>query len=162
MRESLTGDWVAAIEAEEFAEKMSTQYPEAWEEWCRAFAVQHITVELARYERRQRSRALSPASIFAAAAEGGDGEVLSLFRVTFSIDDTNTRRPFGQMDGSDCRYVADDYRQSSRRALFMAAFLDAVAKRVKAKTVAEVLTEAQCRKMLQSLGGNGDELGVAA
>lgn len=159
-REALTGDFVAAAEAERFARKMRDEHPRQWSTWCHAIAVQHVTVELARMERRQRRRALTSSRLIAANLV--DVDALALFRVTFTVDEVNTRRPFGRMTAVDCRFAADSYRGTARQALMMAAFLDAVAKQIKTRTVEEVLTEDECRRLLVSLGGNGHELDEAA
>ena len=105
---------------------------------------------------RSRRRGCSP------SRPSADIEALGLFRITFTVDDLNTRRPFGQMTAKDCRYAASAYQRRGNQALMMAAFLEAVAKRIKRRTVERALTKQQIRHILVSLGGNGDELSHAA
>ena len=50
-RDEVTGDFVAAIAAEQFAERMKSEHSRDWKEWCESVALQHLTIELVRYER---------------------------------------------------------------------------------------------------------------
>jgi hypothetical protein len=137
---------------------MRAEHPREWRAWADIAAVQHLAIELTRYERRQRARALSPARAFTEAIESGDVSALELFKFTFRIDGLNTRRPLGEMTARDCRYVSASYRRSGDRALLTSALFDAIAKRIKArKTVEQTMTEEQVCDLIASLGG-GDAL----
>lgn len=157
-RDQIAGDFVPALEAERFLKLMQDEYPGELAEWFQVRAVQFVADELTTMLRRERAiaRRRSGARAFAAAVEAheaGDSEPLGLFRTVHVIGDDNVRRPVADMTGPDHRYVAGQYRSEGNRALMLEAFHLAVAKKVGKRRTADVLTEDEYERMLNSITG---------
>ena len=151
LRLSLDGDFVPAIVAQEFVDEMAREHPEELMSWLSGRAVQFCTVMLSRRLRQERLQwdRRSGARGFAESAKSDD--VSPFLVVTYEIDAEHTRRPLGQMTAADHMFVAARYRESGNRALMLAAFHEAVARKVGSKTTAEALTEEQYERMSRRL-----------
>lgn len=150
-RATIEGDYVASVEANRFLQMMRAEHPEELDEWLEANAATFIARSLSRMERRARE--VTRAHAFAAAVDSGDEQRLSLFRQTFVIDDSNTRRPMGDMRGADCSFVADAYERSGLTDLAIASFWRALAAKAGDKPVSSVISEADCERLLGSFMG---------
>lgn len=150
------GDFVPSLLASQIADQLRATDPGFLADWLDERASNVLLIEIDRILRSDRTKARSRygARAFAAAAATGDVVTLSAFtHVRFVVDDKNTRRALGDMTAADHLYVADKYEASGNRQLMLAAFHRAVAKRVGRKTTAEAMTEAQFRKLEDSILG---------
>lgn len=155
-REGLEMDYIAAVEAERFLSWMRKTHPAELEEWMTSRAVQFITVEFSRQERQDRAIALRQASrrAFATAAEmftaTGDSDAVTLFAAPFVVSVDERRRPLADMTAEDCRFAGRRYVLHGRRYLAIGAFFAALSKKVGTKTVAAVMSEAECERLFAS------------
>ncbi len=157
--DGLDGDFVAAVEANRFVERMEAEHPDELREWMRANAVRLVTQSLAELDQRDRTAALRHAGrrAFANVAERierGEVAARNLLAVRFVVDDDDTRRPLGEMTRADCYFAADAYRDQSRRAAMREAFLRECGKRAGQKRVAEALGEAAVERLWRNLIGD--------
>lgn len=149
-RAELHSDFVPAIEAGRFVEMMEGSFPDELAEWMRTHAVRVCTAELTallRAERRRASRRRG-ARTFAEAEAAGD---VSVFATVYEIDPDHTRRPVAEMTGADHLYVAESYEVSGNRALMLAEFHRAVARRIGDQRTTDVLTETEYRRLYDSI-----------
>jgi hypothetical protein len=153
--DAIDGDFVAAILADKLvANAEATEL----NEWLHEHAVAFVTARIKERCASRRSSALrrAPARRFgkaAAAAESGDLEPISHFRVVYVVDDTDTRRSVGDMTGADHTFVASRYEQRGNRQLMLGAFHRSVAKKVGKRRTADVFTEEQYDALLRSITG---------
>lgn len=144
-RQTITGDFVPLIEAEQFHKLMAVEHPDELAEWVQAKTVQFIADSLTAMLRAERTvaRRRAGARAFDEAAEAfesGDTDALASFRVVYVVNDDNTRRPVADMTGADHRYVAGQYEAEGKRALMLKAFHNAVAKKVGMRRTGDVFT----------------------
>ena len=146
-RRSLDGDFVAAVEAQRFIERMEAEHPDVLAAWMQAKAVEFATVAIGRGERQERRRTFEGAKrrTFAIAAESSDPGKLELFRLPFVIDAEKTRRPLAEMSGRDCGFVAGKYEVTGRHDLAIAAFFRALEQKAGRKKVKSVILGAGVR-----------------
>lgn len=151
-REGLTGDFVAALEAQQFVTMMQAEHPEELEAWMHTRVIQFVTESLTHQERGQRARLVRGAR-FSRAFGDGDTTELSLFRLSWPINDEDVRRPLGQMRRPDLMFVAGHYERDGNQKMAMAAFMRALAKKAGARPVGEVMSEEKCSALLHSFVG---------
>lgn len=148
-------DWVPAIVA---AKLVVSVDPDLLDGWLHAIAEHALTDVITKRERSQRATARTRAGskAFAEARdalENGDQAALSMFAVTFAVDEDNTRRRVADMTGKDHLFVAADYERDAKPLLMEAAFHKAVAKKVGSKRTADVFSEAKYDELYRSITG---------
>lgn len=151
-REILTGDFVAALEAERFVAHMEAHAPAELQEWLRTHAVTFATLALSERLRRERMTVYrrAGARAFAAAEAAGD---VSAFTNVHTINADNLRRPVADMTGADHLFVAGSYSRQGKRVLLLAEFHRAVARRVGDQRTAAVMTEDEYLRLMKSILG---------
>lgn len=149
------GDVIAPVLAEKLHARLLESDPELLDGWLRASAVHFLTMAIGARDRSERAivRRRSEARRFDKAAREGDVETLSTFAVRLVVDEDNTRRPIGDMTGSDHLFVAGEYGRSAQTAAMLQAFHKAVARKVGKRRTAEVFSEAQYEAMFRSVTG---------
>jgi hypothetical protein len=151
--------WVPAVVAAKLAAELEERDPDLLEGWLRAMAAPLLTSQITLRERARRTvaRHRAQARGFREAAEragAGDLESLSMFNVTFAVDEEDTRVRVPDMTGSHHEFVASGYAVTGNAVLLEAEFHRAVAQKIGSRTTAEVFTEEQYTKMYRSLTGN--------
>lgn len=148
-------EWADAIEdphllAEETAKFIAHEranHEEEFFQWLIDVAAETCVMTAMRsHQQRQRSAARNtPASKFEAASKAyaaGDKDAFkSVFAVVHAVTAENLRKPVAQMTGLDHLYVADYYRNEGKRSMMLDSFHRIVAKKVGARTTAEVFNE---------------------
>lgn len=160
-RLSLTGDFIPAEEANKFVKSMKSRHKREFTEWVEANAVRFVTDRLSEMLRGERRTAVSRAgarafSGAAQAASQGDPVPIAAFAVVYEVNADHTRRAVGDMTGPDHRYVAEGYTRTGNRALLLAECHRVVAKRVKLRRTADVLSEEQYVRVFDSILGTSD------
>lgn len=152
-------DWVPAIVAVSIRDLLAAEDPELLDGWLHAMAAQTLTEQIILRERSNRtaSRARAGARAFAAAAQSGDVELLRAFAVTHAVDEANTRRRVADMTGMDHRFVAGRYAESANTYRMLAAFHQAVAKKVGERRTADVMSEPEYDRLYRSILGTQAE-----
>ncbi|TDB86479.1 hypothetical protein E1264_17940 [Actinomadura sp. KC216] len=151
-----SGDIVAPVVAEKLHARLLEKDPDLLEGWLRESAVHFLTREIGDRDRRQRTaaRTRGEARRFRQAAESGDREAISIFAtVRYVVDEDETRRPLGEMTGTDHLFVAAQYGRSAAKAQMLQAFHRAVAKKVGKRKTAEVFAEAEYDRLYRSITG---------
>jgi hypothetical protein len=151
-RESLTGDFIAGVEAERFIAELQAREPEELARWLHDRGVEIIRIHLARGERSQRAKAFSMASRRAFATAAAAGEV-ELFSLPFVINPEQVRRPLADMTGADCSFVSEGYKTSGNHSLAVAAFFRELANKTGRRKVRTVMSEVECARLLESFIG---------
>lgn len=154
------GDYVASVVAAELVERLREEDPELLSGYLHLKAAVILADVVARRSngKRQAARLGAPRKAFAeAASRFGEGDVTALhpFAAEYVVDETNTRRTVANMTAGDCRFVASKYEESARISKLEAAFHRAVGKKIGARLVGEVFTEAQYLDMYRSVTQSG-------
>ena len=154
------GDYVASVVAAELVERLREQDPELLSGYLHLKAAVILADVVARRSnsKRQANRIGAPRRAFAEAARsfsGGDAAALSPFAAEYVVDEANTRRTVANMTADDCRFVASKYEDAARISKLEAAFHRAVGKKIGARLVGEVFTEAQYLEMYRSITQSG-------
>lgn len=159
------GEFITALVAHELVDKLRATDPELLEGWLRERAeviVGDYIHHLVKNRRRPPSPEAAKRMNFAAAAsvfaERGDAEefresVRSPFTFHYVVRDDQLRKPVGDMNGADLRYVANSFQATKQQAAFRESFFRAAAKRVGDKCVKEVFTVEQYTSMYRSVTG---------
>lgn len=116
---------------------------------------------------RGHARAVSGRRSFAAAFsdhDSGDPEAMTRWLDTrFTVGEEHSRKPLWSMTKVDCTIAADTYTDRARRNELQAAFLRAVAKRVRSsQTVGDVFSERQLANLWARLNGEEPAASAAA
>lgn len=147
------GDVVLSTHAEWMIRKLQQKDPDLLMGWLMHNAVvllsDYIRVKVVRGNRKAIRRVSK--AFTSGDSEGVRPNAFELDR--YVIDTDNTWRLLGDMTGKDHRFVADDYDRRSKEMAMLAAFHRAVAKRVGAKTTAEVLTVEQYEHIWKKMVG---------
>lgn len=144
----LDGDWIATIVSGQMFTWLMANDPDLFHGWCEA---QGITILAQRITARSRSQRMSAfhqrgPRAFAKASrafDAGDVNALDPFKAHYVVDQANTRRSLGDMNKENLHFAASTYENRGNSALFEAAFLTALAKKVGNRTVGEVYTREQ-------------------
>lgn len=158
-----SGDFVAPVVAEKLHARLLETDPDLLTGWLHASAVHLLTRAIGDRDRRERTAARTRGGArrfkeASDASEAGDDDAMSMFAtVRYVVDDGETRRALGDMTGTDHLFVADGYEQSAAKARMLAAFHKAVAKRVGKRKTSDVFSEAEYRKLYDSLTGRSPE-----
>lgn len=142
-------EFVVAIEAEKLLLRLNELAPARLDEWLQENAQRFLSAEIASIlgDRRRAARSGAKPREFADAAASEEAmrefKAVSQFDADFVVAEGNVRRRVGAMTGSDHLYVAENYTATGRKALMLAAFHKAVAKKVGDQRTDEVFTEEQ-------------------
>jgi hypothetical protein len=159
-RESLRdADFIPAVAASDFVEEMERDYPEDLAEWMRANAVRFCTEalgDLLRGERRIAATRALPRAFAEAVAAGAEGNIapLSAFSVVHRVNTENLRRAVADMKREDHLFVAGEYAASGNRALMLAEFHRAVARKCGRRCTRDVMSEATYVRLRDSILGS--------
>jgi hypothetical protein len=161
-------DWVPAIVA---AKILASADADLVSGWLHSMAADLLTSVITKRERSTRSvaRARAGSRAFAEARAASEAETrvasetgepattpgapiaLGSFAVTYAVDDKNTRRRVADMRGKDHLFVAADYEKDAKPLLLLAAFHQAVAKKVGRKRTCDVFSEAAYDRLYRSV-----------
>jgi hypothetical protein len=135
---------------------MELEDPDKFWDWMVDNAVRFCSEAINFQLRRERQIVLRRANsrAFAIAVASGDPTELHAFQLHYSVDKNNLRRTVADMTGRDHLFVAESYSQTGNRALMLAEFHRAVARRVGTKRTSEVMDEAEYERMLGSIVNN--------
>jgi hypothetical protein len=147
-----------AIIAAKLRARLDESDPDLLAGWLHEKAEDILTEELGLRERVERSknfRRVGARSFANAAKEAEDGqpEALGTFALKFVVDEENNRRAIADMTGPDHLYVASRHASRANREQMLAAFHNAVAKKVGDKRTADVMGEEQYEALYRSIVG---------
>lgn len=153
--DAIDGDFVVAVEADKLVTKLEEKCPRSLDEWLHDHSRQFVAgvmrdrtnIDRATAKRRATARAFGNA---AQDASHGDPDALGHFATFCVVSEDNVRRLVADMTGADHRFVAANYERSGRYDLQLAAFHEAVARKVGKGRTADVLTEEQYDALLTS------------
>lgn len=153
-----TGSYVPAVVAKAIVEKLRETDADLLSGWLNAQAETFVRQAINNRDNSQRTAARhsGPRSVFAEdaeAAEAGEPERLAGWLDTrFTISD-GSRTPLRAMNHDDLLFVGDAYEARARDNKLTAAFVKAVARKVKAGVVGDHFTDEQLSTMWDSLAG---------
>lgn len=151
-----TGTYVPGVVAAAIVEKLRETDPDMLSGWLDAQAETFIRQAINNRDNSQRTAARHsrPRSAFAKdaeAAEAGEPERLAGWLSTrFTIGD-GSRKPLAEMGKEDLLFVGDAYDARARENKLTAAFVRAIARKVKSGTVADYFTDDALSVMWDSL-----------
>lgn len=152
------GTYVPAVVAAHIAEKLRETDPDLLSGWLDAQAETFIRQAINNRDNSQRTAARHsrPRSVFAAdakAAEAGEPErLVGWLSTRFTVED-GARKPLAEMTKDDLLFASDAYTARAEENRMQAAFLKAVARKVKTGVVADHYTDEQLTAMWDSLSG---------
>jgi hypothetical protein len=150
------GPYVPRVAAEEVVEKLRANDPDLLAAWLDAQASHFVWQLINDRDRSLRGRGayVSRSSVFREAAAdhaAGDSTALrSFLAAPYTVSD-GSRRPLADLHRDDLIWVAERYEDRSRENGLKAAFMRAVAKKVKTGTVGQHFDDAQLTAMWNSL-----------
>lgn len=147
-------DIIPSAVSSQLLDYLITNEPDLLHAWLMEHSGAILTDYIAHRLGNRRRRAVKRAAARAfstAAATAIEDDTVSLFAVTYAISDDYVQRRVADMTSADHRYVARQYKTEGKHALMLAAFHEAVAKRLGSKKTSEVFTEEQYERLLQSL-----------
>jgi hypothetical protein len=150
----LAGNEVTPAEAaQRIVAKLNARHPGCLEQWFTDQAVHLMTREIGDLMRAGRGKAMSRAGTarFEAALEAGEDSPIGLYATWHAVNEENVRRRLADMTGADHGFVADTYRASAEADLMREAFHRTLAKKVGKRRTADVMTEEECERLLDSI-----------
>lgn len=153
-----TGTYVPGVVAAAIVEKLRETDNDLLSGWLDAQAETFVRQAINNRDNSQRTAARHhrPRSVFAAdaeAAEAGEPERLAGWLTTrFTIED-GSRKPLAEMGKDDLLFVGDAYDARARENKLTAAFVRAIARKVKTGVVADHFTDEALTTMWSSLTG---------
>lgn len=154
-----TGTYVSGVVAHDIVEKLRANDPELLSGWLDFQAEQFVRMAINDRDRSHRTAARysRPRSVFAADAEateaGEPDRMVRWLAVPFTVDD-GSRKPLGEMAKDDLLFVSDTYEARAKENRLTAAFLKAIARKVKGDKVSDHFTDDQLSTMWNSLSGS--------
>ena len=150
-----SGDgWVAGIVAAELHADLTATDPDLLSGWLHASAEHWLQQTIRDRSRSTRAHARHHAGAHQFADAADDPETLrGMLSVDYVIDDSQTRKRAGDMTGPDHRYVANSYTATGNRALLLAEFHVAVARKVGKRRTSDVLSLDQYENLYRSITG---------
>ena len=142
----------APLVAERIVEKLRATDPELLAGWLNEHAVAIITRAISKMDRSARTlaRRITDHPVFADAAERG--EVARFLDVRYVVDDELNRLRLRDMTADHLKFVADKYEESARVNRMEAAFMAALAKKLrKNETVGDRFTDNQVEALRRSI-----------
>jgi hypothetical protein len=150
--------WVAATLATRLAARLREEDPDLLRGWLDMQAENLIRDNLVRRSNAQRTRARKRSTAIAfresatlATRTGDYSELIGMFSAVHTVSNNNVRRAARDMTGNDHRYVAARYRSTANEYLMLAAFHNAVARKVGDMRTSEVFTEEEYEMMYRSI-----------
>lgn len=146
--------------AEHVVEALSEHDPRLMRDWLdlQSVSLLHSWINAQDRGERTHQRTVSSRSVFAKAAaelEGGDSAPITSWLSVRYVVESGDRMCLADMTKGDLVYVAGRYRDRAENSLMQAAFIEALAKKIKGdKTVADVYTEEDIARMWYSLSGS--------
>lgn len=137
------GGYVSSVLAAAFCDHLRTTDADLLNGWLVDNAAIFVCDRLGQLQRHSRSVAAGqkgPREFGQAAEQLAESADVELFATKFCLG-AKTWKPLGQMTGADHLLVAQSYDASARVSAMLAAFHNAVARKVGKRTTAEVLTE---------------------
>lgn len=152
-KELIAEEVIPSEAAHRIINRLRNENPSALTEWLEQQAEQFMRAEIGRlmHAFRSRARANAQAKAFGEAVESGDKERIGLFATLYRVDDTHRQVRLADMVGDDCTYVATSYESAAAASLMHAAFFRALAKKAKGRRVGDVISEAECQRLLASI-----------
>lgn len=156
--ETSGGPYVSPQVAEHIVNKLRATDPDLLNGWLQAQAVNFVrhAINLRDCSTRSHARATSGRSAFAAAAElheAGAADAMSgWLDVVHPLED-GTRKRIADMTAVDLLAVADDYDARARENGLHAAFLKAIAKKVRKGKVSDHFDDAKLAQLWRSISG---------
>lgn len=153
-RKGLPSDFIASDVAAEFVARMEMDNPEAFWDWIVDNSVRFCAEAINFQIRRERQIVMRRAKTraFAAAVASGRPTDLHAFSLVYTVGPDHKKRSVADMTGRDHKYVASEYSSTGNKALMLAAFHSAVARRVgDDRRTADAMTEVEYERMLGSL-----------
>lgn len=146
-------EWVPAVVAQKLRAELAETDPELLDGWLHEMAEHMLTVAITARMRRDRAlaRTRSQSRAFGKAAAADDPDALGMFSIMHRVSEDNLQRRAADMTGADHLFVAADYRTEAKPLLLLAAFHEAVAKKVGKKKTADVFSEAQYDALYRSI-----------
>jgi hypothetical protein len=145
--------WVPAIVAQKLRAELAETDADLLDGWLHAMAEHLLTAAITRtvHHDRALARTRAQSRAFGRAVADGDAEALSMFSIMHRVSEENLQRRAADMTGADHLFVASDYRTEARPLLLLAAFHEAVAKKVGKKRTADVFSEARYDALYRSI-----------
>lgn len=153
--ETAHGAYVSRAAARDVVEKLSINDPELLDGWLHSQAERLIWQMINDRDRSMRGAARTQGrSVFAEMIEASkDGDTSGIGRymqAPYVIAD-GSRKPLAELMKNDLIFVADQYDMRAKSNAFEAAFIRALAKKVGARSVGDVFTEAKIAELRESL-----------
>lgn len=154
-----TGTYVPTTVAANIVEKLRATNPDLLAGWLDAQAETFIRQAINNRDNSQRTAARHhrPRSVFAedaAATEAGEPDrMVGWLTTRFTVED-GSRKPLAEMGKGEVLFAADTYVARAEENRLQAAFLKAVARKVKSGVVADHFTDEQLSTMWNSLSGH--------
>lgn len=140
------GDFIPAIEGDKLYEWLEKNDPDLYIGW--AWEIGRVLLGEEFRRRMQKKRALTTEN----ARHGGQRRITKAFwDMSYEVNAEHTQRPLKNMTKDDLLYAAESYSKRAFANELQAEFLRVIAKKVGNKTVEEVYTEEQIRKMYDSV-----------
>lgn len=150
------GTYVSRRAAEEVVAKLRATNPELLTGWLDEQAEHFVWQAINDRDRSTRATVIRGAGrrrfsdAVGSATEGDSGPLRGFLTLPYVVAD-GSKRPLAQLNRDDLTFVADDYAARAAKNAFHAAFIRAVAKKVKSGTVADHFTEEQIASMWAGL-----------
>lgn len=150
------GPYVPRRAAEEIVDKLRANDPELLAAWLEMHAATLVWDVINRRDHSRRAVATHAArsSVFREAADdhaaGNSSRLLGFLAAPYTVAD-GSRRTLATFTRDDLLFVASDYEQRARDNSMRAAFMNALAKRVKTGTVADHFSDEQLAAMWNSI-----------
>lgn len=150
------GPYTPRLAAEEIVDKLRANDPGLLTAWLDEQAAHFVWQMINDRDRSLRGRGtyVSRSTVFRSAAaehaEGGPAALRSFLAAPYTIAD-GSRRALADLRRGDLMFVADRYDDRAKENGLKAAFMRAIAKKVKNGTVGECFTDEQLTAMWESL-----------
>lgn len=157
--ETSRGPYVSRVVAADVVGKLLANDPDLLDGWLHANAENFVWQMINDRDRSLRSHArqTSGRREFAADAkdhaEGNSAPLVRWLTVPFAVAD-GSRKRLAEMTADDLLFAADGYEARARENKMTAAFLKAIARKVKKGKVSDHFADEQLVAMWESLGGN--------
>jgi hypothetical protein len=156
--ETAGGPYVSPQVAEHIVNKLRVTDPDLLDGWLHAQAVNFIrhAINLRDCSTRSHARVTSGRSVFAADAklhEAGKADAMAGWLAVVHVMEDGSRKRIADMTATDLTAVAEDYDARARENGLHAAFLKAVAKKVRKGKVSDHFSDATLASLWQSIAG---------
>ena len=153
--ETSHGQYVSRVVAREIVEKLTVNDPDLLTGWLHGHAEELIWGQINTIDRsvRASARYKSRSAFASAAAEHAEGDSTALghFLTARYVIEDGTRCALADLTAADLNFVAESYESRAKQNAFEAAFMRALAKKVRKGTVADHFTEAKIAELRRSI-----------